>query len=152
MTRTQSPEQKIGLTPEIEEKLSQRLRAAHLRLTRQRLLLAHLLFRKGNCHIVADGLYDEARSAGLSISQATIYNTLNQFLEAGLLREVIVDSHRSYFDTNLSDHHHFFVENTGELIDVAPDAITLSQVPQAPQGYDVAGVDVILRLSPQSAH
>ncbi len=146
----QTLEYKLGLTAEAEEVLTARLRAANLRLTRQRLLLAHLLFSAGNRHIAADRLYDEARAAGLSVSQATVYNTLNQFLEVGLLREVIVDSHRSYFDTNLGEHHHFYVEQTGELIDVPPEAIRLQKLPQAPEGYDVAGVDVILRLSTSS--
>ncbi len=147
MAAQQSHSKKIVLSAEQEERLSQRLRSAQLRLTRQRVLLAYLLFRDGNRHVTADGLYEEARMVGLSISQATIYNTLNQFLEAGLLREVIVDSHRSYFDTNLGDHHHFYVEETGQLIDVPHDAIQLAQIPSAPSGFDVAGVDVVLRLA-----
>ena len=125
---------------------SDKFKAHGLRTTEPRLLLAHLLFSKGNRHLTAEALLAEARAAGLSVSQATIYNTLNQFCEAGLLREVQVDQTRSYFDTNLSDHHHFYVEEDGQLIDIAADAVALGTLPQAPDGYSVAGVDIVIRL------
>lgn len=126
--------------------LTAKLKAHGLRTTKPRLLLADLLFSGGNRHVTADGLFAEARRAGLRVSQATIYNTLNQFCEAGLLREVQVDQARSYFDTNLDDHHHFYVEADGRLIDIDADAVVLDKLPKAPEGYDVTGVDIVIRL------
>ncbi|MEC7233633.1 MAG: Fur family transcriptional regulator [Pseudomonadota bacterium] len=135
-----------ALTPEQMDRLSGKLRAAGLRSTRPRLALAHLLFGAGNRHVTAENLHEEARNAGLSVSQATIYNTLNQFLSAGLLSEVIVDHARSYFDTNVTEHHHFFIEDEARLIDIPLDEVVLSTLPDAPSGYDPTGVDVVIRL------
>lgn len=126
--------------------LGERLKQGGLRTTRPRLLLADLLFAHGNRHVTAEKLHAEAQAAGLKISQATIYNTLNQFVEAGLLREVQVDRTRSYFDTNLDTHHHFYVEEDGDLIDIPENAIALDRLPDSPEGYAIAGVDVVIRL------
>ena len=135
-----------ALTPEQIDRLSGKLRAAGLRSTRPRLALAHLLFGAGNRHVTAETLCEEARNAGLSVSQATIYNTLNQFLSAGLLSEVIVDHARSYFDTNVTEHHHFFIEDEARLIDIPFDEVVFSSLPDAPTGYDQSAVDVVIRL------
>jgi len=126
--------------------LLQRLRAAGLRPTRQRLALARLLFEKGARHITADALHAEANEAGVAVSLATVYNTLNQFTAAGLLREVAVESGRAYFDTNTSDHHHFYFEDEGELVDIPAEGLSVAGVPAAPVGTEVARVDVIVRL------
>jgi Fur family iron response transcriptional regulator len=134
------------LTPENELALVHKLRAAKLRSTKQRIALAHLLYRDGDRHLTAEMLYADAKRVELGVSLATVYNTLNQFLEAGLLREVIVDSSRSYFDTNIGQHHHFYVEATGELIDVPAQSIAFSQLPETPTGYDIDDVDVVVRL------
>ena len=136
-----------ALTTAQIEHLSDKLRAAGLRSTKPRLALAHLLFGKGDRHVTAESLYEEARAFNLSVSQATIYNTLNQFLDAGLLREVIVDHARSYFDTNVSNHHHFFIEGETRLIDIPLDQVPLKAVPDAPEGYELSGVDVVIRLN-----
>ena len=128
------------------DELAARLKAHGLRTTLPRLQLADLLFAHGNRHVTAEKLHAEAREAGLKVSQATIYNTLNQFSEAGLLREVQVDQARSYFDTNLDDHHHFYVEEEGRLIDIPEQAIALERLPDSPKGFSVAGVDVVIRL------
>ena len=122
------------------------LQQAGLRPTRQRLALARLLFDEGNRHVTAEDLHREARKAGVSVSLATIYNTLNQFTESGLLREVVVAPGRSYFDTNVSDHHHFFYEDDGALQDIPGDQIALATMPEAPADAEVARVDVIVRL------
>jgi Fur family iron response transcriptional regulator len=123
-----------------------RLRLAGLRPTRQRLALGRLLFDGGDRHITAEALHDEAQKAGVSVSLATVYNTLHQFTEARLLREVVVDSSRTYFDTNISDHHHFFFESTGSLMDIDGQKIAISGLPEAPEGTGIARVDVIVRL------
>ena len=135
-----------ALIPEQIDRLSSKLRAAGLRSTRPRLALAHLLFGAGNRHVTAESLYEEARQAGLIVSQATIYNTLNQFLSAGLLSAVVVDHSRSYFDTNVTEHHHFFIEDETRLIDIPLNEVVLSTMPDAPEGYNLAGVDVVIRL------
>ena len=126
--------------------LAQKLKDHGLRTTTPRLMLAELLFAGGNRHITAEALFSEARAASLKVSQATIYNTLNQFCDAGLLREVQVDQERSYFDTNMSDHHHFYVEAEGRLIDIEQDAVALAKLPDAPDGFSVSGVDIVIRL------
>ena len=124
----------------------ERLRNAGLRPTRQRLALARLLFEGGNRHVTAEQLHAEARREEIPVSLATIYNTLNQFRKAGLLREVVVDSGRSWFDTNLEDHHHFFHEATGTLTDFEAEGLAVEGVPRAPRGTEVDRVEVIVRL------
>jgi Fur family iron response transcriptional regulator len=124
-----------------------RLRQAGLRPTRQRLALAALLFREKDRHVTAEGLHSEVVAAGETISLATVYNTLHQFTEAGLLRPVMVDGARTYFDTNTGSHHHFYREEDGLLIDIDGSAITVAGVPQPPKGAKVERIDVIIRLS-----
>lgn len=124
-----------------------RLKAAGLRPTRQRIALAKLLFEGENRHVTAEDLHGEARAAGVSVSLATIYNSLHQFTDAGLMREVVVEAGRSYFDTNTGEHHHFFHEDTGSLEDIPSDLINVSELPAAPAGKSVQRVDVIVRVS-----
>ncbi len=126
--------------------LKSQLRDAGLRPTRQRLALGWLMFGKGDRHLTAEMLYDEASKAKIPVSLATVYNTLNQFSEAGLLREIAVDGSRTYFDTRLSEHHHFFFEDTNEMVDLSSEAIAIGSLPQAPEGYSVARVEVVVRL------
>ena len=123
------------------------LRAAKLRPTRQRLALARLLFEKGDRHISAEQLHDEAQAASVRVSLATVYNTLHQFVAAGLLREVVVDPGRSYFDTNVSNHHHVFFEDTGRLLDIPGDRVGVGELPAPPMGTQIRRVDVIIRVS-----
>jgi Fur family iron response transcriptional regulator len=129
--------------------LVQRLKTAGLRPTRQRLALAKLLFEApGGCdrHITAEQLHAEAVAENVRVSLATIYNSLHQFTGAGLLREVVVESGRSYFDTNVSDHHHFYFEDSGRLQDIPGEMVQLDNLPAPPGGARVARVDVIIRL------
>jgi Fur family iron response transcriptional regulator len=122
------------------------LRAAHLRPTQQRQALARLLFEQGDRHVIAERFYDEAVAAAVRVSLATVYNTLHQFVEAGLLREVVVNSGHSYFDTNVSDHHHFFFEDTGRLLDIPGEHVSVSGLPKPPTGAVIRRIDVIIRL------
>jgi Fur family transcriptional regulator, iron response regulator len=122
------------------------LRQSRLRPTRQRMALAELLFAKGTRHVSAEGLYDEAMSSDVPVSLATIYNTLHQFTEAGLLREVAVDGSKAYFDTNVSNHHHFLIEEDSEVIDIPDGQITVGSIPEPPSGYEITRVDVVVRL------
>lgn len=124
----------------------ERLKAAGLRPTRQRLGLARLLFQGGNRHVTAEELHSEARAAEIPVSLATVYNTLHQFTRAGLLREVTVAAGRSYFDTNIGDHHHFYVEEDGRLQDIPADHVVVQALPAPPDGHAVARVDVIVRV------
>lgn len=123
-----------------------RLRAVGLRPTRQRIALARLLFDGKDRHVTAEQLHGEAVGAPVRVSLATVYNTLHQFTAAGLLREVVVEPGRSYFDTNIDDHHHFFCETTGLLQDIPGDAVTVAQLPQPPAGSEIRRVDVIIRI------
>ena len=123
-----------------------RLRASCLRPTRQRLALAKLLFDGCDRHVTAETLHSEAAGANIRVSLATVYNTLHQFTEAGLLREIVVDAGRSYFDTNTTDHHHFFHERTGQLADIPGAEVVVAQLPPAPPGTTIRRVDVIVRI------
>ncbi len=127
--------------------LIDRLKAAGLRPTRQRLALAKLLFHKGDRHVTAEQLHGEARAGQVRVSLATVYNSLHQFTEVGLLREVVVEPGRSYFDTNVDDHHHFFFEDSGQLEDIPGTQLSLSSVPEAPRGTRVSRIDVIIRVT-----
>jgi len=123
-----------------------RLHTAGLRTTRQRLVLAEILFEREHCHVTAESLFTEAAERGARLSLATVYNCLHQFTAAGLLRMVTVDSGRAYFDTNLAPHHHFYYERTGELRDIPESEISVARLPDAPEGAKIARVDVIVRL------
>jgi Fur family iron response transcriptional regulator len=122
------------------------LRGAGLRPTRQRVALAHLLFASGDRHVTAEALHEEALARKVPVSLATVYNTLHQFTEAGLLREVAVEGARTYFDTNTSNHYHFFCEHSGKLLDIATGAIRIEGLPDAPDGMTISRVDVLVRL------
>jgi Fur family iron response transcriptional regulator len=132
-------------------KAIERLRAAGLRPTRQRVELAGLLFKGPHRHVTAESLHEEAAGQEMKISLATIYNTLHQFTHAGLLRQVIVDAARGYFDTNTGDHQHFFLEEEGQLIDIPGEAISVSGVPMPPPGMAVDRVDVVVRVKKNSS-
>jgi Fur family iron response transcriptional regulator len=122
------------------------LRRAGLRPTRQRIALAGILFSAGNRHISAEGLHEEALLKRVGVSLATIYNTLHQFTAVGLLREVAVDGSKTYFDTNTSNHNHFYVEDDGVVLDIPEKAIRIGDVPAPPAGYEIARIDVVVRL------
>jgi len=124
-----------------------KLRKFGLRPTRQRVALAGLLFAAGDRHVTAEGLHEEAKRISFPISLATVYNTLNQFTEAGLLREVAVEGSKAYFDTNTSDHHHFFCESDSSLMDISDDTLRVVGIPAAPEGMSITRVDVIVRLA-----
>lgn len=132
-----------------ENALESRLRKSGLRPTRQRLALARLLFNGMDRHVSAEDLHREAVAARAGVSLATVYNTLNQFKSAGLLREVAIEGDRSYFDTNTSNHFHFFDENSGELSDVEADKIEVRGLPPLPAGTEITGMDVIVRIRKQ---
>ncbi len=127
-------------------KLRTMLRGAGLRPTRQRVALGWLLFGRGHRHISAETLFEEANRARVNVSLATVYNTLHQFTEAHLLRELAVDGAKTYFDTNVSDHHHFFVEGENTVIDIEHTGLHVDDLPEVPEGYEIARVDVVVRL------
>ena len=122
------------------------LRAAGLRFTRQRQALASILFDGAHKHLTAEQVHAAARKKRMRVSLATVYNALHQFTSAGLLREIVIDSSRVYFDTNTGDHHHFFEENTGCLTDVPASSVHIAKLPKVPAGARLDRVDVIIRL------
>lgn len=131
--------------------LEHRVRAAGLRPTRQRLALAELLFAKGDRHLAAEELHEEAIAVGVAVSLATVYNTLHQFTEAGLLRILAIEGAKTYFDTNTSDHHHFFIEGENRVVDIAHGPVSVSNLPEPPEGMEIANIDIVIRLRPKAA-
>lgn len=129
----------------------ERLKVVGLRPTRQRLALARLLFEAGDRHVTAEQLHSEAQASKIRLSLATVYNTLHQFTAHGLLREVVVEAGRSYFDTNITDHHHFYYESQGRLEDIPGDEVELARIPTPPSGTRVSRVDVIVRVAPNES-
>ena len=123
------------------------LARADLRPTRQRLALAALMVGDGaNRHVTAEGLYTATMESGHRVSLATVYNTLRAFCDAGLMQEIAIKGTRSYFDTRMDDHPHFYWEDTTELTDAPKDQLEISHLPDTPAGTEVARVDVVIRL------
>ena len=127
-----------------------KLRQAGLRPTRQRMALADLLYAKGDRHVTVEELHEEATTIGIDVSLATVYNTLHQFTEARMIRVLAVEGNRTYFDTNVSDHHHFFIEGRNQVLDIPTSNITINNLPEPPEGMEVAHVDVVIRLREKS--
>ncbi len=138
------------MTAENAMTVEARLRQHGLRPTRQRIALADLLFAKGDRHLTVEELHEEAVAARVPVSLATVYNTLHQFTEAGMIRVLAVESARTYFDTNTSDHHHFFVEGRNEILDLPVSNLTIENLPAPPPGMEIAHVDVVIRLRPKA--
>lgn len=126
------------------------LRDHDLRPTRQRVALAELLFSKGHRHISAEALHEEAENQSIKVSLATIYNTLHQFTNAGLLRAVPVDGSKTYFDTNVDNHHHFFVEDDQMVIDIPAQNFNVGMLPEPPEGMEITRVEVVVRVRRKS--
>ncbi|MCK3779878.1 MULTISPECIES: iron response transcriptional regulator IrrA [Sinorhizobium/Ensifer group] len=134
------------MTKATEVSSEERLRHSGLRPTRQRVALADLIFAKGDRHLTVEELHEEAVMAGVPVSLATVYNTLHQFTEAGMIRVLAVESAKTYFDTNVSDHHHFFVEGQNEVLDIPVSNIQIDNLPEPPEGMEISHVDVVIRL------
>ena len=126
--------------------MNNKLRVAGLRPTRTRVALAYILFAQGNRHVSAEMLFEEANRAKVSVALATVYNTLHEFTKVGFLRQVAIDSSKSYFDTNNTEHHHYYLEDRHELMDIPPTDVAVGKVPIPPEGYEIARVDVVVRL------
>lgn len=122
------------------------LSEAGLRLTRQRLQLAHLLFGAGDRHFTADTLHEDALRKGISVSLGTIYNTLQLFVGAGLLRRLAIDDQKSWYDTNMSEHHHYYFEDNNLIFDIGPDQVALGKIPPVPEGMEISRIEVVVRL------
>jgi len=132
----------------VPELPSERLRMTSLRPTRQRVALAELLFGGGDRHFTAEMVHAEAVQNGVPVSLATVYNTLHQFVQAGLLREVAIEGSKTYFDTKTSNHFHFFFEKDGTLVDIEPANIKVENLPKPPEGTEITRIDVLVRLTP----
>lgn len=135
------------MTPEAISKGTNWLTGGGVRPTRQRVALAALLIGDGHDrHVTAESLFAASEAAGEKVSLATVYNTLRAFCEAGLMQEVVVDGSKSYFDTNVSDHPHFFWEDEGRLSDAPADKLRITGLPDVPEGVEISKVDVVIRL------
>lgn len=129
-----------------DQDIAERLRLAGLRPTRQRLSLAAILFGSGDRHVSAEVLHQEAVAARIDVSLATVYNTLNQFKSAGLLREVACEGDRSFFDTNTSNHFHYYLEESESLVDIGTSDLEVRGLPTLPPGTEIDRIDIIVRL------
>jgi Fur family iron response transcriptional regulator len=134
---------------EASAEVIEKVRDAGLRPTRQRVALAGLLFAKGDRHVSAEELHEEAIGANVPVSLATVYNTLHQFTDAGMLRILAVEGAKTYFDTNTSDHHHFFVEGENTVLDIDTGSVTVNNLPEPPEGMEIVNVDIVVRLRPK---
>ncbi|WP_171211006.1 iron response transcriptional regulator IrrA [Ruegeria sp. HKCCA5426] len=135
------------MTPESQNIATNWLVHAGLRPTRQRVALAELLVGDGrHRHVTAESLFESAKKNGDAVSLATVYNTLRAFCNAGVLQEITVDGSKSYFDTNTHDHPHFFWEDEGRLSDAPSEELVIQRLPEAPEGVEIASVDVVIRL------
>jgi len=139
-----------GTDAPLQSPIAERLRRAGLRPTRQRIALGTLLFGGDDRHVSAEMLHAEALAQGEHVSLATVYNTLHQFTGAGLLRELAIDGGKAYFDTNTSNHNHFFIEEHGQLMDIPGDSIRVDGLPEPPEGMRVSHIDVVVRLVPKT--
>jgi Fur family iron response transcriptional regulator len=139
----------VSVNPRDRIAVDKRVRDAGLRPTRQRIALADLLFAKGDRHLSAEELHEEAQAAGVPVSLATVYNALHQFTDAGLLRILAVEGSKTYFDTNTSDHHHFFIEGENKIFDIASGPVKVTNLPEPPEGMEIANVDIVVRLRPK---
>lgn len=128
-------------------KVEKRLQSAGLRATPKRIAIGGLLFDGRDRHVTADDVAVMARKNGVRVSLATVYNTLNQFVSAGLMKRITLDTDRTYFDTNVSDHHHLFFEENGVLHDIPGDSIRVEGLPEIPAGSRISAVEVIVRMS-----
>lgn len=137
-----------NLPPHLRPDFTRLLVRAGLRPTKQRAAIARLLF-KGDRHVTAEELHLEARSSGADISLATVYNTLHHFSEVGLVRELGIEGSRTYFDTNTSNHNHFYFEDRHDVVDIPNDIVKMNELPEPPEGYEIAHVDVVIRLVPR---
>jgi Fur family iron response transcriptional regulator len=126
--------------------LEDRLRCAGLRPTRQRVAIARLLLDGRHRHVSAESLSAEIRDSGAQMADGTVYNTLNQFTDAGLLRRVTVHNEYSLFDTNVDHHHHFYDADADRLIDIPADHVVLNSLPKAPDGHEIQSVDVTINI------
>ena len=117
-----------------------------IRPTKQRRILARILFEKGNRHISAENLYDEVKKEDRKISMATIYNTLKQFSSFGLLKEIVVDQNKSMYCNNKEPHYHLYVEDEAKIIDIPNSNIDLSNIPEIPACLNLHNIDIIVRI------
>lgn len=129
-----------------EKIIIDKLRAAGLRPPRQRIVIASLLFRETHRHVTADNLFQDIQLIDQHLSLATIYNTLHHFSEVGLLRRICTSSERVYFDTDTGNHHHFYIMEKDKIIDIPKEETLIQKLPVAPDGYEIASVDIIIHL------
>lgn len=124
-----------------------RLKLSPLKVTKQRRKMVELLFKNGAAHITAEQIFNEVNKKKLNISLATIYNSLNQFKEIGLLKAVKISSDKIYYDTNTKEHHHFFCQNSGTLTDINPNLVKISKLPKIPKGKSIKSIEVIINIA-----
>ncbi len=134
----------------MNSRIARVLRQHGAKPTSQRMALAEILFSHPQ-HVCAEDLLDRARDDGMTISKATIYNTLNLFVQCGLLREINVDANCRYYDSTITPHHHFFNVDNGELVDIPRSSVRLAELPDLPPGTEPAGVELVVKVRQRRA-
>ena len=122
-----------------------KIESSGIRPTKQRRVLAKILFEKGNRHLSADELFHDVKKEDRKISMATVYNTLKQFTSLGLVREVVVDQNKSLYCTNHKSHYHLYIEDEGKIVDIPTKNIDLN-IPSIPACLQLYNIDVIVRI------
>ena len=130
---------------DIYHQAMKKIESSGIRPTKQRRVLAKILFEKGNRHLSADELFHDVKKEDRKISMATVYNTLKQFTSLGLVREVVVDQNKSLYCTNHKSHYHLYIEDEGKIVDIPTKNIDLN-IPSIPACLQLHNIDVIVRI------
>lgn len=141
-----SPKCALCTRPCVSRDVGLKLRKAGLRCTRQRIELGRLLFAKGDRHFTADILHEEAKYGHIPVSLATVYNTLQLFTSAGLVRRLAAGGTKAWFDTNVSEHHHLVIEDENRIIDIPPGYLSIQRLPPIPEDTEIDRIDVVVKL------
>ena len=138
----------VSYTEDKSRDLAAFLRSRKVSPTAQRMQIAEILFEK-DAHFSAEEVFNEVNRTDANVSKATVYNTLGLFVERGLIRKVLLDPSKCFYDSNIAPHHHFYDLDSGEIRDIAPDLISLKEMPNLPDGTCLDSVEVVVRVRKQ---
>ena len=131
---------------ELKSKVQEKLKLYGLRPTRARTRIGMILLDKPK-HLSADQVHEKLKLKGYTISKATVYNTLNAFAKYGIVTEVTIDPSRTYYDSTTKAHHHFFNVDTGQLMDIASDDISVENIPRLPDNTQIQDLEIVVKIS-----
>ena len=131
---------------ELKTKVQEKLKLYGLRPTRARIRIGMMLLDKPK-HLSADQVHQKLNQKGHTISKATVYNTLNAFSKCGIVSEVTIDPSRTYYDSRTTPHHHFFNIDTGQLVDIASDDMSVENIPRLPDNTQIQDLEIVVKIS-----